>query len=73
MARKVGMEPEATVYRAVVTKPAYGTLPARTVYEGPYATVGAARARVTFWRNYYNGEASGHVEAGHFTWTPLEE
>lgn len=78
MARSIGMAADATVFRAVITK-RYGD---RTVteYEGPYGSIGAARARVSFWTNYLadrdeeTGErtgtsrASGHVERGTVTW-----
>lgn len=73
MARKIGKESETTVYRAVITKPGYRGRDKVTTYEGPYRTVGAARARVTFWQNCYDGEASGYVEAGHLTWVSVND
>ncbi|MFF8901706.1 hypothetical protein ACF082_29975 [Streptomyces lydicus] len=78
MARSIGMAADATVFRAVITK----QYPGGTVtdYEGPYGSIGAARARVSFWTNYLahtddeTGErtgtsrASGHVERGTVSW-----
>jgi hypothetical protein len=73
------MAAEATVFRAVIVKTyADGT---HTDYEGPYGSIGAARARVSFWTNYLadrdeeTGEktgtsrANGYVESGTVTWT----
>ncbi|MEV5942719.1 hypothetical protein [Streptomyces sp. NPDC051994] len=79
MARSIGMAADATVFRAVITKTyPHGTF---TTYEGPYGSIGAARARVSFWTNYLaevdeeTGEktgasrASGYVERGQVAWT----
>jgi len=78
MARSIGMAADATVFRAVITK-TYDDEPV-THHEGPYGSIGAARARVSFWTNYLadtdeeTGEktgtsrASGHVERGTVTW-----
>lgn len=77
MARKMEMTPDALVYRAVITKPWGSGM--KTVCEGPYATEGAAKARVTFWTNYYaeaddyglptgTSLANGYVEAGTVIW-----
>lgn len=79
MARSIGMAKDATVFRAVITKQrADGPV---TDYEGPYGSIAAARARVSFWVNYMaeydddTGEktgksrASGHVERGTVSWT----
>ncbi len=79
MARSIGMAADATVFRAVITKTYdHGTF---TAYEGPYGSIGAARARVSFWTNYLaevdedTGEptgrsrASGYVERGKVAWT----
>ena len=79
MARSIGMAKDATVFRAVITKQ-YKDGPV-TDYEGPYGSIGAARARVSFWTNYLadrddeTGEktgtsrASGYVEQGTVTWS----
>lgn len=73
MARSIGMAREATVFRAVIEKRRPdGT--GWTAYEGPYRAASAARARVTFWKNYYrhmdNGwSADGYVESGEVSWT----
>ena len=78
MARSIGMAKDATVFRAVITK----TYAAenRTEYEGPYGSIGAARARVSFWTNYLaerdeetqeptgRSRASGYVERGTVSW-----
>lgn len=78
MARSIGMAADATVFRAVITTTLRnGT--ERTDYEGPYGSIGAARARVTFWTNYlaeYDDEgmptgksrAHGYVERGTVAW-----
>jgi hypothetical protein len=79
MARSIGMAADATVFRAVITfTNRDGTQ--RTEHEGPYGSIGAARARVSFWTNYLavrdedtqepTGEsrAKGHVEQGTVTW-----
>ena len=77
MARSIGMTADGTVFRAVIRKK-YPDQDAFTAYEGPYGTEAAARARVTFWKNYLNGpdaegnpvnETDGHVEKGTVTWT----
>ncbi|TQE33169.1 hypothetical protein [Streptomyces ipomoeae] len=77
MARDIGMEPDAALYRAVITK-SYAAGTEFTVYEGPYAEPGPARARVTFWRNHFakrdNGDkADGHVETCKPAWEPMGE
>lgn len=78
MARSIGMAKDATVFRAVITK-TYGD-ETRTDYEGPYGSIGAARARVSFWTNYLairdeetqeptgKSRANGYVERGTVTW-----
>lgn len=79
MARSIGMAADATVFRAVIDfTDRDGSK--RTEHEGPYGSIGAARARVSFWTNYlaeYDEEtgqptgksrASGHVERGNVTW-----
>jgi hypothetical protein len=79
MARSIGMAADATVYREVTTFTDHdGTQ--ETKYEGPYGSIGAARARVSFWSNYLadrdedTGErtgtsrATGHVECGTVAW-----
>jgi hypothetical protein len=80
MARSIGMAADATVFRAVITKQ-YRDGESFTSHEGPYGSIGAARARVSFWVNYLavrdeetqepTGEsrASGYVEQGTVTWT----
>lgn len=81
MARSIGMAKDATVFRAVITKQHPGLDP-YTVYEGPYGSEGAAKARVTFWVNYLavlddNGRptgrsaASGYVESGTVDWSRI--
>jgi hypothetical protein len=78
MARSIGMAADATVFRAVIVKTRDGEQ--RTEYEGPYGSIGAARARVSFWTNYLadtdeetgertgSSRASGHVERGTVSW-----
>jgi hypothetical protein len=80
VARNMNMSPDAPVYRAVVTR-TYPSGEVRTWCEGPYATAGAAQARVTFWINdcrvydddlcMYTGEswATGHVDTGTVSWS----
>lgn len=71
MARHIGADGRP-VYRAVIT---LGEDP-RPRYEGPYDSIGTARARIAFWRTYLarsGSTATGHVEQGHTLWTPLNE
>lgn len=80
MARSIGMSAGSTVFRAVITKKYRRNDEPFTVYEGPYGSKAAARARVTFWQNCFNsarygsdeetGEywATGYVEEGQVTW-----
>jgi hypothetical protein len=77
MARNIGAD-GSTVYRAVITfANADGTTTTR--HEGPYGKVGAARARVSFWRNYLTdpdtGEstATGHIERAVTTWERVQD
>lgn len=75
------MAADAPVFRAVITKKYRHNEEPFTVYEGPYATEAAAKARVTFWQNHLNrvgygddeeqGQtwATGRVERGAVTWT----
>ncbi|MFB7649342.1 hypothetical protein ACFC0S_16210 [Streptomyces sp. NPDC056084] len=71
MARNIGMEPDAEVWRAVVTK-TFRDGTTETVYEGPYDKAAKARGRVTFWRNWmadhHGGKAEGHVERAQPVW-----
>jgi hypothetical protein len=79
MARSIGMAADATVFRAVITITDRDGATS-TKHEGPYGSIGAARARVSFWTNYLavvdeetfepTGEsrASGYVEEGAVTW-----
>ncbi|NUQ88153.1 MAG: hypothetical protein HOQ43_06785 [Glycomyces artemisiae] len=77
MARNIGADGRR-VYRAVIVQ----TDQRRdgksgTRYEGPYDSPGAARARVTFWRNYWDAyddgsSATGHIEQAHTVWTPVD-
>jgi hypothetical protein len=79
MARSIGMAADATVFRAVITKQ-HRDGETVTTHEGPYGSIGAARARVSFWTNYmadYDDEtgertgtsrASGYVEQGTVAW-----
>lgn len=77
MARNIAAD-GGPVFRAVITSwPPNG---ARTTWrEGPYATHGAARARVTFWSNHLRDHdtdqpyASGYVERSESTWHPVDE
>ncbi|MFD3802621.1 hypothetical protein ACFWTC_03110 [Streptomyces sp. NPDC058619] len=81
MARSIGMAANATVFRAVITiTNRDGT--EDTKHEGPYGSIGAARARVSFWTNYLadrdhetcertgTSRARGYVEEGAVTWQP---
>lgn len=77
MARDIGMAPGARIYRAVIVK-TFADGWTSTVYEGPYADLAPARARVTYWRNHFarrrNGDrADGHVEACQPAWTKVPE
>jgi hypothetical protein len=75
MARNIGAARNGDVYRAVIviTRPDGHT---HTKHEGPYDKPGAARARVTFWTNYYAEQdagtgktyAAGHIEKATTTW-----
>jgi hypothetical protein len=67
MARDMNRD-ASEVFRAVLVRGDY------TFYEGPYATRGAARARVTFWENRWGTEAgyTGHVESSQVTWTRVD-
>ncbi|AKA61712.1 hypothetical protein SEA_YDN12_45 [Streptomyces phage YDN12] len=80
MARSIGMAEDATVFRAVIRKK-YPDQEAFTAYEGPYGSAAAARARVTFWKNYLNqpdaegnpvNETDGHVETGTVVWSRMD-
>ncbi|MCP3817808.1 hypothetical protein NLX86_06560 [Streptomyces sp. A3M-1-3] len=79
MARSIGMAANATVFRAVIVfTDRDGS--ERTEYEGPYGSIGAARARVSFWNNHLairdeetqeptgKSRANGYVERGTVTW-----
>ena len=81
MARSIGMAADATVFRAIITITGRdGT--ETTKHEGPYGSIGAARARVTFWTNYLaeldeetceptgTSRARGYVEEGSVDWQP---
>ncbi|MGP3684127.1 hypothetical protein ACTVZO_05335 [Streptomyces sp. IBSNAI002] len=81
MARSIGMAADASVFRAVITiTDRDGT--ETTKHEGPYGSIGAARARVTFWTNYLaeldeetfkptgRSRACGYVEEGSVSWQP---
>lgn len=82
MARNIGADGR-DVFRAVVTSTSTDGRSA-TWHEGPYGTVGAARARVSFWRNHLaehddDGEATGtsraagHVERALTVWRPIDD
>lgn len=85
MARRIGMDADATVYRAVITTRYNHLDDPVTEYRGPYDTQGAAQGQVTNAINQavdYSEEppyealpsrASGHVEQGSFTWTRVTE
>lgn len=75
MARNINAK-TGDVYRAVITSTNRdGTT--STWYEGPYATAGAARGRVTFWTNHLTdpdtgkSRATGHVEQAVTTWSQV--
>ncbi|GAA1111947.1 hypothetical protein [Streptomyces javensis] len=77
MARDIGMEPDAALFRAVIVK-SYANGTSHTVYEGPYDSRGSARARVSFWRNHFgrrrNGDsADGHVERCQPVWEKVPD
>ncbi|MFF4409869.1 hypothetical protein [Streptomyces sp. NPDC001404] len=78
MARRIGMAPDATLFRAVIVK-TYADGSQHTTHEGPYDSVGAARARVTFWHNYFQSyrpegdSADGHVEQCQPAWEKVPE
>ena len=74
------------VFRAVITKKYRNQDEPVTAYEGPYASVAAARARVTYWANYMADRdldidgtvldeswATGHVEFGVVAWSPVSK
>lgn len=75
MARSIAMAEDAPVFRAVVTI----TRPDGTSWkqcEGPYEAASAAKARVTYWSNRYDGRdgdwhAEGYVEQGEVSWSRL--
>ena len=83
MARDMGDNGEA--FRAVVvhtTTHADGRVTSRTYYQGPYATVGAAKSRLTWakrmaenrYRNARDGSETvmvGHVERASTNWEPV--
>ena len=66
MARDMNRD-ASEVFRAVIVRGDHA------FYEGPYATRGAARARVTYWENRWGMEAgyTGRVESSRVTWTDL--
>jgi len=75
------MRSDDHVFRAVITKKYRNQDEPVTAYEGPYASVAAARARVTYWANYLGRPedempegtwAEGCVEAGTVTWAKLD-
>lgn len=81
MARTMAVDAQDHVFRAVITKKFRGLEPF-TAYEGPYTTLAAARARVTYWVNLMSDRdddgnwtdetwASGYVQAGIVNWTPV--
>ncbi|MER5302241.1 hypothetical protein ABT039_22660 [Streptomyces lasiicapitis] len=63
MARGIGMQPDAVLYRAVIVK-SYADGEQHTVYEGPYDDIGSARRRVTFWRNHLAKRNDGSKAVG---------
>ncbi|MFE9844720.1 hypothetical protein [Streptomyces goshikiensis] len=81
MARSIGMAANATVFRAVITITDRDGAET-TKHEGPYGSIGAARARVSFWTNYLadrdedtlqptgTSRARGYVEEGSVSWQP---
>jgi len=82
MARR--MKDTGDAFRAVITRTtthADGRVIERTTYEGPYATVGTAKSRVTFntssrYRNAWDKSTTvtvGHVERASTNWTRIDE
>ena len=84
MPRTMGDNGEA--FRAVITTTTThtdGRMTTRTSYEGPYATVGAAKSRITWakrgrrngYRNARDGSETvytGHVEKAVTNWEPVD-
>jgi hypothetical protein len=75
MARSMTDRGEA--FRAVLVRTSTrsdGTTSTRTEYEGPYATVGAAKARVTYWttRDYRREQTTGYVEKAATNWERVD-
>lgn len=75
MARSIAMDDDAPVFRAVI-QITHRNGNSSTHYEGPYASLRGAKARVTFWTNYMRNvgsgaSATGHVEHGAVAWEPL--
>jgi hypothetical protein len=72
MARNINAD-GGDVFRAVITSTPPGK-PSSTWHEGPYAKPGAARARVSFWRNHLTDDetgvsyATGHIEKATTVW-----
>ncbi|RPJ38879.1 MAG: hypothetical protein EHM35_03535 [Planctomycetaceae bacterium] len=81
MGRFIAMDADGQVFRAVIVKKYWGSEPI-TVYEGPYDTIAAARARVTYWSNRLSDRdedetdgswSTGYVETGTVTWLGRDE
>lgn len=73
MARSIRMDSSET-FRAVVTFKGWKDQPVTKV-EGPYGKIGAARARVTYWRNsrrYHGGFVDGYVERAVTVWERVD-
>ncbi|WP_326797464.1 hypothetical protein OG946_20255 [Streptomyces sp. NBC_01808] len=74
MARNIGADGR-DVFRAVITSTGKDGRPS-TWHEGPYAKPGAARARVSFWRNHLADKGStvtGHPERALTVWRPVDD
>lgn len=77
MARSIGMDATDT-FRAVIVRKrprweedAY-VFEDKTYYEGPYATIGTARQRVSFWRNYADNFVDGWIEKASAEWKRVD-
>lgn len=78
MARKIAVDDDGTMYRAVIVKKYRRNAEPVTTYEGPYDKPGAARARVTFWKNWLGADksqeqwADGWIESAETVWSRVD-